>query len=154
MIDNEHANVRIPPPLIVLGLLAAGLALDSRLISPKLNSPAAAIVGLLLGLGGLLIGLTAFGLFRRAGTNPEPWKPSSILVTKGIYRFTRNPMYLGMMFVAAGLALAGGSTWSAISLAAIFAVLNLYVIAREEGYLNQRFGPEYINYRGHTRRWL
>ena len=44
--------------------------------------------------------------------------------------------------------------WSAISLAAVFAVLNLYVIAREEGYLNQRFGPEYINYRGHTRRWL
>ncbi|GAC1576027.1 MAG: isoprenylcysteine carboxylmethyltransferase family protein [Sphingomicrobium sp.] len=154
MMNNEHANVRIPPPLIVLGLLAAGFALDSRLITPKLNALPAALVGLFLGLGGFGIGLMAIGLFRRAGTNPEPWRPSSVLVTEGIYRVSRNPMYLGMMFVAAGLSLAAGGMWSAISLAAIFAALNLYVIKREEAYLNQRFGAGYAHYRSLTRRWL
>lgn len=152
--NNEHANIRIPPPLIVLGLVAAGFALDGRLVHPLLNPSYLPLAGLALICGGLSIGLMALRLFRRAGTAPEPWKASSNLVAEGIYRFTRNPMYLGMMFVAAGLALAGGGIWSAVSLAAIFALLDLYVVAREEAYLTRRFGPEYAGYQSRTRRWL
>ena len=152
--NNEHANIRIPPPLIVLGLVAAGFALDGRLVHPRLNPSYLPLAGLALILGGLIIGLLALRLFRRAGTDPEPWKASSALVAEGIYRFTRNPMYLGMMFVAAGLALAGGGIWSAVSLAAIFALLDLYVVAREEAYLARRFGAEYAGYQNRARRWL
>jgi len=134
--------------------LAVGLALDGRLTDPRANSTPLVLVGLACVLAGLLLGLTALGLFRREGTKPEPWKPSSALVTGGVFRFTRNPMYLGMLLLYAGGALMAGGPLTLGPLILVFLILNFYVIGREEAYLERRFGEAYAAYRERVRRWL
>ncbi len=84
----------------------------------------------------------------------DPWRASSALVTSGPYRFTRNPMYLGMASLYAGIALAFGLLWSLALLLAVLVVIDRGVIAREERYLERRFGDEYRIYKQQVRRWL
>ena len=146
--------MRLPPPLIVLGGLVAGLGLDGRLSQPQLNSAPLIVAGATCAVAGLLLGISALGLFHRSGTKPEPWKASSALVTAGIYQFTRNPMYLGMLLLYAGIALAAGGPLTALAWIPVFLILNFYVIGREEAYLERRFGVEYATYREEVRRWL
>lgn len=152
--NEDHPKVRLPPPLIVLAGLTAGLALDGRLVQPELNSVPLILAGTACAATGLLLGISALGLFQRSGTKPEPWRPSSALVTAGVYRITRNPMYLGMLLLYAGIALAAGGQWTAFAWVPVFLILNVYVIRREEVYLERRFGREYAAYRGDVRRWL
>ena len=108
---------------------------------------AAAVAGL------LLVG-SALRLFRDAGTRPEPWKPASSLTTRGIYRRTRNPMYLGMALVHAGIAVAIGSLAALFLLLPAVIIVDRLVIRREEAYLSRRFGQPYIDYKERVRRWL
>lgn len=152
--NEDNPRVRLPPPVIVLAGLAVGLALDGRLIDPHWNSASQVLFGIVGASVGLLLGIAALGLFRRKGTKPEPWKPSSALVTTGVYRFTRNPMYLGMLFLYAGVALMAGGPLTIGPLALVFLTLNFYVIGREEAYLERRFGEAYAEYRERVRRWL
>lgn len=152
--NEDHPGVRLPPPLIILAGLAAGLALDGRLTELRFNSMPLVALGITCAAVGLLLGIAALGLFHRKGTKPEPWKPSSALVTSGVYRFTRNPMYLGMLLLYAGIALIGAGPWSVGSFALVFLILNFYVIGREEAYLMRRFGEAYGSYRARVRRWL
>lgn len=153
-VSEDNPKVRLPPPLIVLAGLAAGLALDGRLANPELNSVPFILAGVACAAAGLLLGISALGLFRRSGTKPEPWKPSSTLVTAGVYRFTRNPMYLGMLLLYAGIALTAGGPFTATMVLPVFLLLNFYVIPREEAYLKRRFGDGYRAYRSRVRRWL
>ncbi len=95
----------------------------------------------------------------RGLTEPHPHAdgavaPSSALVTSGPYRFTRNPMYLGMASLYAGIALAFGLLWSLALLLVVLVVIDRGVIAREERYLERRFGDEYRLYKQQVRRWL
>ena len=152
--SEDNPKVRLPPPLIVLAGFAAGLALDGRLAEPELNSGPFIVSGVACAAAGLLLGISALGLFRRTGTKPEPWKPSSTLVTAGVYRLTRNPMYLGMLLLYAGMTLSAGGRLTAMMVLPVFLLLNFYVIPREEAYLKRRFGDEYEAYRGGARRWL
>lgn len=152
--NEDNPRVRVPPPLIVLAGLAAGLALDGRLAKPELNSTLFIAAGIACSAGGLLLGISALGLFHRSGTKPEPWKPSSALVTAGVYRFTRNPMYIGMLLLYAGIAMAAGALWTAVAWIPVFLILNVYVIDREEAYLARQFGRAYAAYKREVRRWL
>lgn len=152
--NDDNPGVWLPPPLIALAGLGVGLAVDGRLTDPDLNALPLIMAGLATAAAGLLLGISALGLFHRKGTKPEPWKPSSALVSDGVYRFTRNPMYLGMMLIYAGIALIAGGPWTAAALAPVFLIFNVYVIAREEAYLERRFGDVYIAYRRQVRRWL
>ena len=151
---NDNPQVRLPPPLIVAAGLVTGLALDSRFVDPRLNTSWLVVGGLACVASGVLLGIAALGLFRRVRTKPEPWKPASSLVTTGVYRFTRNPMYLGMMLLHAGVALIAGNQWTAAAIVPVFLILNFYVIGREEAYLKRRFGAAYISYCSQVRRWL
>jgi protein-S-isoprenylcysteine O-methyltransferase Ste14 len=92
--------------------------------------------------------------FRRARTSMVPMKPSSALVTTGPYRFTRNPMYLGMAFLYVALAFALGLVWPLILLPVVIAAVDRLVIAIEEAYLVRRFGQPYCDYMTRARRWL
>lgn len=152
--NEDNPRVRLPPPVIVLAGLAVGLAVDGRLIDPRANSMPLVLVGLVCVLVGLLLGMAALGLFRREGTKPEPWKPSSALVTGGVFRFTRNPMYLGMLLLYVGGALMAGGPLTIGLLVVVFLILRFYVIGREEAYLERRFGETYAEYRERVRRWL
>lgn len=152
----DHAGVRVPPPLIFLGLTLVGPVFDRLLAVPPLDFGRAVrtvLIVILVTLGLTLV-LAAIRRFQRAGTRAEPWAPSSAIVCDGIYRFTRNPMYVGMALVMLGLALVIGSISSLAMVAVAILVVDRYVIRREEAYLEAKFGSAYNEYRRRVRRWL
>ena len=92
--------------------------------------------------------------FVAAGTNIPPNLPTTALVVDGIYGWTRNPLYLGATLVYLGLSVAAGSLWAIVLLAPLLWVINVGVIAREERYLERKFGDAYRAYKGRVRRWI
>jgi protein-S-isoprenylcysteine O-methyltransferase Ste14 len=152
----DHANVRFPPPLLYLGALILGVALGWMLHIegwPAYRSLSVYVGGTFTLLGIVLI-LWGAGLFRRAGTNVKPWEPANALVTTGLYRQTRNPMYLGMTLLYFGLAVLLHSIVALLLLPVVLIVTQTQVIAREERYLEARFGDDYRTYKSRVRRWL
>jgi protein-S-isoprenylcysteine O-methyltransferase Ste14 len=146
-------HVIAPPPVIYALPLAGGLVLNHFHPVPVLPSAWAHTLGpLCLALG--LIGLPAVLAFRRAGTHPQPWRPSTALVTTGPYRFTRNPMYLGFTLLYLGVSFWVNTAWPLVALPAILLVIRYGVVAREEAYMERRFGDAYLAYRARVRRWL
>ena len=152
--ESAHAGVRFPPPLIYLFLLLIGLGIDWATDFPRLRLPASWLIGAVPILAGLALIVAAVGLFRRHDTPPEPWRPSSAFVSSGIYRRTRNPMYLGMALIYLGLALGLESLAALLLLPVALVIIQTQVIAREERYLDVRFGDDYRAYRARVRRWL
>ncbi|WP_287338388.1 methyltransferase [Mesorhizobium sp.] len=107
---HDHPGVIAPPPLVFAGSWAAGVLADSYASGwPLPSALPAKVLAVLLGGAGVVFLAGALGLFRKAGTRPEPWQPTTAIVTSGVYRVTRNPMYVGMALVYAALALALGS---------------------------------------------
>jgi len=150
----DHANVRIPPPLIYLAGLVLGFLLERAfpvLVLPKTPSRVAA---LLCVAAWAILTLWSVGLFRRARTSFIPIKPATALVVSGPYQFTRNPMYVGFTCLYLGLALWFSLFWAFLMLPAVIVVVQYYVIAREEQYLEQKFGEEYLKYKARVRRWI
>lgn len=150
----DSAGVKVPPPLIYITGLLIGAALEQVAATPNLPGVwalVAAVVGIVLAV---LLDGGAMRRFLRSRTAMEPWKPSSALVTTGPYRFTRNPMYLGMAVLYLGIALTFGWLWAVALLPVVLVVIDRAVIAREERYLTRRFGESYLQYREQVRRWL
>lgn len=150
MMRQDSPRVLVPPPLIFASLVAVGLLIDADMTtSVPTNLAAAALIA-----AGLALIISALGLFRRAQTRPEPWQPSTALVSKGIYRLTRNPMYLGMALVCFGAAFLFTSAAAIILTILASVLIDRTVIAREETYLLRRFGGDYEAYRRRVRKWL
>lgn len=151
---SDTAGIRIPPPLFFVGAFAVGIALE---LAFPLGAPPLA-VRIAAGAAGLMAWLALDGAatlwFRRAGTSPIPFKPSTELVTDGPYRISRNPMYLGQALLHSGLALAFAVIWALILLPLAILAVDRHAIAREEPYLERRFGEAYRDYRGRVRRWV
>jgi protein-S-isoprenylcysteine O-methyltransferase Ste14 len=150
----ETPRIFVPPPLIFLAPLVLALVVDHRRPWPFLPDALGRVLGIVLGAAGLLLAAPAIASFRRARTHPEPWRPSTALVTTGIYRFTRNPIYLGMALVALGVAFFANSAWALLALPLAMLAIRWGVIAREEAYLTRRFGGEYLAYKARVRRWI
>jgi protein-S-isoprenylcysteine O-methyltransferase Ste14 len=146
--------VRIPPPLFYVAGFLAGIALE--LAFPIAALPLALAVSAGLIGGGLWLALDGLAMlgFRRAGTSMVPMRPTTALVTSGPYRFTRNPMYVGMAFLYAALALALGVIWALAVLPLVLLAVDRLVIAREERYLEAKFGEAYREYKSRVRRWV
>jgi protein-S-isoprenylcysteine O-methyltransferase Ste14 len=150
----DHAGVRVPPPLIYLVLFGLGLLLHQIVpISFLPVMPARVAALICLGYGVLLVGWSNL-LFRRAHTSLVPIKPSTALVVRGPYRLTRNPMYLGLLYVYIALALWLGVVWPLILVPLLVLAVQRLAIAKEERYLEQKFGDAYRQYRAHVRRWI
>jgi protein-S-isoprenylcysteine O-methyltransferase Ste14 len=150
----DHADVKIPPPLIYVAGFVLGLALERffpELVLPKIPSRVAAVLCIALGV---TIAVWSVGLFHRERTSFVPIKPTTTLVIYGPYRFTRNPMYLGLVCVYLGIALWFGVFWALILLPAVMALIQRYVIIREEQYLERKFGGAYLKYKADVRRWI
>ena len=154
MSESDSPGVCLPPPLLFAAAVAAGLAIDRNMLDWAHVSRPAQFAGLAIALAGLALILLSLGLFRRFRTRPEPWQPSSALITSGLYRLSRNPMYLGMAATSAGVALYFESLAAAALLVIVVAVIDRFVIQREERYLSRRFGTDYDAYRARVRRWL
>ena len=91
---------------------------------------------------------------RRAKTNVEPWKPTTAILDTGIYGISRNPIYIAMALVYAGIAFLFNSFWFLPPLILVLLIIHFGVILREEKYLADKFGDEYLNYKNRVRRWL
>lgn len=152
----DGAKVHFPPPLIYLAGLAVGVAVGRLLHLPGLGLTRELrnVVGGLILVAGLFLDFSAAGLFLRRRTAIIPFKSASCLVTSGIYRWTRNPMYLGMAVNYAGIAVILNSLCALVVLPVVLAIIQTQVIAREEAYLERAFGNDYVAYKGHVRRWL
>jgi protein-S-isoprenylcysteine O-methyltransferase Ste14 len=154
------AGVIARPPLIFLLLLLAGSGADHLLPLPRVLpgvglahwiSAAFAAVLLLAGAG-----LVAAGMrnFVRAGTPVPTDQPTRALVTAGIHRWTRNPIYLGMLLFYLGIGIMMRSSWILLLWLPFAIIIRVGVVAREEKYLEARFGDAYLQYRKRVRRWL
>ncbi|MCY7271548.1 MAG: isoprenylcysteine carboxylmethyltransferase family protein [Sphingomonas bacterium] len=150
MTSEDNPRVFLPPPLIFGGLLALGLLMDS---GPLRFGPVS-LIGIAIGACGIVLIALALGLFRSSGTRPEPWQPASSLVRRGIYRFTRNPMYLSMAMLSLGIAMVFASLAGAVLSLAAMIIIDRVIVRREEAYLMRRFGADYIDYMAKVRRWL
>lgn len=154
-VDADSARIMVPPPFVFLSFFMAGWGLG-RLVGWSL--PLAAplrfgLAGLLVGGSGIIL-LAALWRFVRARTSPEPWKSTRTLIDRGLYAYSRNPMYLGMALLHAGTALALASPAALLMLLPALFVIQTQVIAREERYLEGKFGEAYRAYKTRVRRWL
>jgi protein-S-isoprenylcysteine O-methyltransferase Ste14 len=151
---GDTAGVIAPPPLIYLGALGVGVGLDAVIGT---GSPPSSIA-LPLGAASIVAGTGLLGsflsAFQRAGTPVDPYTPSETIVTDGPYRLTRNPAYLGMALAYAGIAIALKAPWALAPLPVAIAVIDRGVIAREERYLERKFGTPYVDYKRRVRRWI
>ncbi len=105
-------------------------------------------------VAGLATGLLGFREMKRAQTNVDPRKPTTAIVAEGPYRYTRNPLYVGMTLIYAGISALANALPPVLLLPAVFAVMRRGVIEREERYLERKFGDEYLRYKGQVRRWI
>ncbi|MBL4758273.1 MAG: isoprenylcysteine carboxylmethyltransferase family protein [Rhizobiales bacterium] len=150
----DNAGVKIPPPLIFLGCLLVGLGDDSPWLNFQLAETWMMVIGGLITAAGIVLILKGAPRHKAAGSNVEPWKPTTTIMTDGLYGWSRNPIYLGMAIIHAGLALSGGSLAALVTLAPAILAIRFYVIAREERYLEAKFGDEYLAYKAKVRRWI
>jgi protein-S-isoprenylcysteine O-methyltransferase Ste14 len=148
---------RIPPPLLYVAALLLAHALDVRW---PIVQPSAAWqnglrwFGLALIVAGFGHAASAIALFVRSRTTIVPHHRSSKLVVRGAYRWTRNPMYVGLTLAYLGVAAVLLSPWALPLLAVPLYVMQQHVIPMEERLLKDAFGEAYVQYRTHVRRWL
>lgn len=154
MKPDTSAGVVAPPPLIFLTGLVAGIALEIFVSATDIPAAVRWSAGVLLVLAGAALNASFLREFIRFDTRPEPWQASTALVTTGAYRFSRNPGYLGMALLYAGVALLAGTLWPFVTLIPVLAVIHYGVILREERYLARIFGDDYAAYRKDVRRWV
>lgn len=145
---------RVPPPIYLLCALLIMFALDR--FAPILTWDSIAVTA--GGVAAIIIGLsiTAWGAgtFSRAGTPIRPFLPSTVLVTHHLFRLTRNPMYLGMFVILAGVWIVLGSLSPLFVIPAFFILIRNAFVRREEVFLRERFGQAYVDYAARVRRWL
>ncbi|MHB8743347.1 MAG: methyltransferase family protein [Sulfuricaulis sp.] len=147
------AGIVAPPPLIYLAALGIGYYLSR--VYPLNHMPSAAkILGWPLIALGVLCWAWAFRMMRRANTPVNPYKPSTALVTAGPYGFSRNPLYLAVTLFYVGSALLLNALWAVVLLPLVLIVMARGVIAREERFLERKFGDAYREYRTRVRRWI
>ena len=155
MADNQdNPGIRVPPPLIYLLPLLLGLLLDKKAHVPFLPRTAARGLGWsLLGSGGFL-SRWFFITMRDADAPVRTDRPVPRLTTEGPFRYTRNPGYLCLAMIYAGIAVLRNSLWAILLLPLVVLVIQREVIGREERYLERTFAEEYLDYKRRVRRWV
>ncbi len=150
----ESANVYVPPPLYYVTGLIGGFLIGFLFPVPSLPSQITTILGSGFIAFALALGFSAIHVFRRAHTTVLPHRPSTAIVVAGPFRYSRNPMYIGQSLLYIGIAVLTQWLWALILLPIVLVLIDKIVIAREEAYLEQRFGAEYLRYKTQVRRWL
>ena len=150
----DRAGVIFPPPLIMLLALIAAIALQRFWPLSVASRAVAVTLGVAFCLFG--IGIAAWGRITlvRGGTDVSPYRPTTSIITGGPYRFTRNPLYVGIQSLFIGLSLLVGTWWGLVLLVPAFLILHFGVVLREEAYLEHKFGQPYLAYKSSVRRWL
>ncbi len=151
---EDNPGVKLPPPVLFVGPLVVAIIINY--FWPTIDSPD----WLRFGGGSVLtligIALIASGMreFRRFKTSFVPIAPASSMLQTGIFGRTRNPLYLGLTFIYLGCALFFSTLWAILFLPIVLRAIRTKVIAKEEAYLERRFGADYVAYKVRVRRWM
>jgi protein-S-isoprenylcysteine O-methyltransferase Ste14 len=152
--SKDNAGIRIPAP--ILTMIHITMAILLGWLAP-LPIPAPAFIRW-IGLGfaalGFVLGVLALIEFRRVRAASDPKKPATTFVVSGIYRYTRNPIYLGFVLMLIGLPLNMGIYWGFLLVWPLITFINNMVIKHEEAYLEKKFKEQYAVYKSHVKRWL
>ena len=150
------ARVRVPPPLVFLVGIVGGALLGAFAwpLPAPFGRAADLALASILALFGVVMTLGALRWFRRTGQEPQPWKPSPELIAQGPYRFSRNPMYIGMALLQSSLGLVFDNVWIVLLAATALIVIHYTAVLPEERYLAERFGDAYSRYAASVPRYL
>ncbi len=146
--------MRIPPPLVYAGVFGVGLLLQRLFPLPILSDRISQWPALICAGAAAILGVWSLVRFGRARTSVLPFRPSTALVTSGPYRYTRNPMYVSLFLLYTGCAFWFNIVWPLVLSPVLIAIVRYSVIEKEERYLEQIFGQEYIHYEQRVRRWI
>jgi len=153
---ERGAHVRFPPPFVFLSSILLGVACDYLVVPAPVpvSRAISAIGGIVVLVAGVGVILSARIHFTRTGQSPIPWKPSPSLIIRGPYRFTRNPMYVGMTLLILGLGLLFNNLWISLLALPALVVVHFLAVRPEERYLSEKFGESYKAYLTQVRRYL
>jgi protein-S-isoprenylcysteine O-methyltransferase Ste14 len=154
--EQDHPNISpmVHPPIVALMFIVIAYFLGRFVPIPYVAPISVRYFGLFLTFIGFLLGVGAFIEFRKARTTLDPHGSVKQVVTSGIYRFTRNPIYLGFLLMVIGLPLNSGLIWGTVMAPLYMMTMTRLVIEREEAYLEKKFKEQYTSYRSRVRRWL
>jgi protein-S-isoprenylcysteine O-methyltransferase Ste14 len=154
--NKDGAKVRFPPPLVFLGAIIAGVIVQ-RMATPLSLQVAAGIrvaAGVLILICGTSLVISARIWFTRTGQSPIPWRPTPELILRGPYRFTRNPMYVGVTLFVVGLGLTLNNIWISLFAVPALVVVHFIAVLPEERYLAEKFGEGYQSFLARVRRYV
>jgi protein-S-isoprenylcysteine O-methyltransferase Ste14 len=152
--DHPDISPMVHPPLVALMFIVIAYFLGRFVPVPFVVPPVLQYIGLAVTFIGFLLGIGAFMEFRKSRTTLDPHGSTKNLVTSGIYRFTRNPIYLGFLLMVIGLPLNSGLIWGLVTAPFYMMTISHLVIEREEAYLGRKFKNQYTDYTSRVRRWL
>ena len=152
--EKDTPDVIALPPLIYLAFLLIGLVLGYLWpagIFPESIRYGAGIAVIVF--SGVIVAVSLWG-FKKADTSFRADRPSTALITGGLFRFSRNPVYVSMSLLYAGVAVLLDNLWVLLLLVPLHIIMHYGVIVREERYLEGKFGEEYVRYKAAVRRWI
>jgi protein-S-isoprenylcysteine O-methyltransferase Ste14 len=152
--DRPQISPMVHPPVVALMFIVIAYFLGRFVLLPFVAPAMVRYIGLALTFVGFLLGIGAFVEFRKARTTLDPHGSAKQLVTSGVYRFTRNPIYLGFLLMVIGLPLNSGLYWGLVLAPFYVFMMNRLIIQHEETYLERKFGKAYTSYTARVRRWL
>ena len=152
--EQDTPGIWAPPPPIYLFAILLGFLLDRRAHVPFLPRGVARVLGWPLVGGGIALAAWFVRTMRGADTTIRIDKPVSSLVQDGPFRYTRNPGYVALTMIYAGIATLKNALWAILLLPLVLYVIERKVIEREERYLERTFGEEYLAFKARVRRWL
>ena len=151
----DNAGVKFIPPMAALLGMVIGMLLNFLSPLPILSSqPLSFAIGIIFGIAGICIVITCSRTFKRNNTNITPNQPATSLVAEGLYKYSRNPMYVGLLTAHIGFAFLMNIAWILLGSLLLLAYLQFSVIKREEAYLERCFGDSYLTYKKQVRRWI
>ena len=151
----ENSRAAVPPPLVFFGALLIGVVLNALRPLPMFNSSQIGdLLGLLAALASAALAYWALRTMLRAGERPDPGLPTKAIVRQGPFTRTRNPIYISFALFVLGVALLLNNLWMVLALSALMVYVDIGIVRREERYLEQQFGEEYMVYKRNVRRWL
>ncbi len=152
--DKKGASVRFPPPLLVLAVILLAWIFDYFFPTGFGAFHLQWFVGVVIIAVSVLIIIISGLSFKQAKTTIEPWKPTSSIISTGVFRYSRNPIYLAFCVFQFGTAFLLDNLWVLTGLPLSMLLLFLVAIRKEENYLETKFGKDYLDYQSRVRRWL